>query len=338
MNVKIKRALQLSISALLAVIFLYIAFRNQDIGKVWEEIKRVHIGWVLLLLPISIASHGIRAWRWKYFLTPVKSDVKVKNLFYAVMIGYFFNSILPRVGEIARPYAVKKLENIPLTTAIGTVVVERVIDMISLVLIFLLSLMSHGNQLRKAFPWMESGSIILFAGCILFFVFMVLLTIRTDRTIKLVQKTTNWLPVKITQRIEVLLRTFIDGLLIIHNREKYIAVAILTVALWLFYTFQFYVVFFGFSGTSHLLMPDAMVLMVIASIGIILPMPGGTGTFHLFCSQGLILLFNVPADQALSYATVTHGVGLIFLLIAGAIVLVIANINISETTSVINTN
>lgn len=269
-------------------------------------------------------------------MTPIKADIRVRNLFYSVMIGYFFNSIFPRLGELARPYSIKKMESIPLSTALGSVVVERVIDLISLVIFFALSLIFFREPLKQAFPWMESGSVILFIGSAVFLVFMIFLTIRTNQTISFVNKFLHWFPASIAHRIEEMLRTFIDGLLIIHNREKYLMVGILSVVMWFLYSLQFYVVFFAFTSTSGLTLLAAMVLMVIASIGIILPMPGGTGTYHYFCSQGLVLLFNIPRDQALSYATVTHAVGLLFLLIFGSIILMISNFSFSETTRLIS--
>jgi uncharacterized protein (TIRG00374 family) len=165
---------------------------------------------------------------------------------------------------------------------------------------------------------------------------MIFLTLKTEQTIAVVKGLSRWFPEKIVYRIGNVLRTFIDGLLVIHNRERYLLVAVLSIAMWILYAIQFYVVFFGFEATSQLTLFDATILMVIASIGIIIPMPGGTGSFHLFCSQALILLFQIPSDQALSYATVTHGVGFIFLLTAGALVLILTNIKISETTAVIN--
>lgn len=333
MNQSLKRFLQISISILAAFVFLYIAFRNQNLAEIWNEITKVHIGWVLLFIPVSLTSHFVRAWRWKYFLTPVKPDIRLHHLFYSVMIGYFFNSILPRAGEFARPYSIKKLEDVPLSTAIGTVIVERVIDMFTLVVVFMISLISYREQLRNAFPWMESGSIILFVGCCFFLVFMLFLTLRTTPTIEWIAKLSRWVPKKIIEKITGVLRTFIDGFLVIHNREKYISIVLLSFVMWFLYTLQFYVVFLGFESTALLTIDDAMVLMVIASIGILIPMPGGTGTFHLFCSQGLVQLFQTPLEQALSYATVTHGIGLIFLLAFGAVILVLANFKISDTKS-----
>lgn len=326
-----RRYLQLLISAALAIVFLVIAFRNQDLGKIWEEILHIHLGWALLFIPVSLTSHVVRAWRWKYFLTPVKADVRVKNLFSSVMIGYFFNSVLPRVGELARPYSLKKLENIPISTALGSVIVERVLDVISLVFIFAATLFYYREPLRHSFPWMESGSIILFAGSVLFLFFMFALTLWSNRTIAIVHRLLRWLPSKALERIEQLMRTFIDGLLVIHNREKYLFIALLTLVMWFLYTLQLYVVFFAFDGIAGLDFLAAMVLMVISSIGILIPMPGGIGTYHFFCSQGLIQMFAIPSAVALSFATITHGVGLIFMLIAGAIILVINNFKFSET-------
>ncbi len=326
-----RRTVQILASFLLAAGFLLLAFRNQDLGRIWTEITRIRIGWVLLFVPVSFASHVVRAWRWKYFLTPVKPVLRLRHLLASVMIGYFFNSLLPRFGELARPYAINKLERIPLSTAIGTVIVERVIDVISLVAIFALSLAFFREPIRRAFPWMESGSAVLLAGSIAFLVFTLFLTLKSEQTIAFVDRFLHLVPARFASRVEGVLRTFIDGLLVIHNREKYLMIGLLTALLWFLYTLQFYVVFFAFASTASLDLLAAMVVMVISSVGILIPMPGGTGTFHLFCSQGLSLLFGIPTAQALSYATVTHAIGLIFLLIFGSFFLVTSDFRFSVT-------
>jgi len=331
-NPKVKRILNYVLSFALAAFFLYIAFRGSDIHAIIESIERAKWGWLLLFIPIALLSHIIRAWRWLYFLEPIKKGIRKRNLFYAVMIGYFFNSILPRFGEVARPYAIKKLEDIPLRTAVGSVIVERFLDLLFLVMLFALSLVFFREEISRAFPTMESWSIVISAASVGVLVFFGFLVFKTDETVVFVHKLNRFVPGKILVKVEELLRKVIDGFKVVHNREKYLVMFLLTLFMWFLYVLQFYVVFYAFNFVSNygLDLLSALVVMVISSIGIIIPTPGGTGTFHFFCMASLSRLFNIPEGQALGYATSVHAVGYLFLLAAGAIALMLANINIAE--------
>lgn len=335
MHSKVKRTLNYSLSFALAAFFLYIAFRGTDINAIIDSIEKAKWGWLLLFVPIALLSHIVRAWRWLYFLEPVKKGIRRRNLFYAVMIGYFFNSILPRFGEVARPYAIKKLENIPLSTGVGSVIVERFLDLLFLVILFALSLVFFRNEISQAFPTMESWSIIISGASIAILVFFGFLVFKTDETVAFVHKLDRFVPGKILLKVEELLRKVIDGFKVIHNREKYLVMFLLTLVMWFLYVLQFYVVFYAFDFVSNygLDLLSALVVMVISSIGIIIPTPGGTGTFHFFCMASLSKLFGIPEGQALGYATSVHAVGYIFLLVAGAIALLVANINIAEASA-----
>ncbi len=335
-NPKVKRSLNYLLSFALAAFFLYIAFRGSDINAIIDSIEGAKWGWLLLFIPIALLSHIVRAWRWMYFLEPVKKDIRWRNLFYAVMIGYFFNSILPRFGEVARPYAMKKLEDIPLSTAVGSVIVERFLDLLFLVMLFALSLVFFRNEISEAFPTMESWSIVISVASIGVLIFFGLMVFKTDETVVFVHKLNRFVPGKILMKVEELLRKVIDGFKVIHNREKYLIMFLLTLFMWFLYVLQFYVVFFAFDFVSNygLNLLSALVVMVISSIGIIIPTPGGTGTFHFFCMASLSRLFHIPEGQALGYATSVHAVGYIFLLVVGALSLMLANINIAEAGTV----
>src|SRR5512140_298699 len=121
------RLLRYLLSIALMVFFLWYAFRGTDFGKLYEAIRDASYGWIAISFAILMLSHVVRAWRWRYLLEPIKPAIGLRNLFSAVMIGYFVNNLLPRAGELARPYSIGKLESIPGSAAFGTIVVERLI-------------------------------------------------------------------------------------------------------------------------------------------------------------------------------------------------------------------
>lgn len=105
-------SVHLAVSIVVAAIFLILAFRGTDLHQIALSLERVNYWWLLLSFGILMVSHLVRAWRWGFLLAPMKEGIGLRNLFSGVMIGYFVNNLLPRAGEIARPYAIGKLERI----------------------------------------------------------------------------------------------------------------------------------------------------------------------------------------------------------------------------------
>jgi len=108
-----RRFMQFALSAGLTVLFLWIAFRGTDVGKLVALMRGANYWWMLAMFACLMASHAVRAWRWGYLLSPIRRGIGFRNLFAGVMIGYMFNNVLPRAGEIARPYAISRTESIP---------------------------------------------------------------------------------------------------------------------------------------------------------------------------------------------------------------------------------
>ena len=156
----IKRILKYTLTVALTIVFLLLAFRGTDPTALFESLKGADYWWIVAMFVIYMASHLLRAWRWRYLLDPVKKGIGLRNLFSGVMIGFLMNNILPRAGELARPYSIGKLEGISKSSALGTIVVERIMDILaSLLLIAMLPFIYEG-PLRQVFPWLEGATLI----------------------------------------------------------------------------------------------------------------------------------------------------------------------------------
>ncbi|HTP13661.1 MAG TPA: lysylphosphatidylglycerol synthase transmembrane domain-containing protein, partial [Bacteroidota bacterium] len=146
-----KQILRTGVSFALAGFFLYLAFRGTDFGELWASLKSANYIWIVLLVPISLLSHWVRAIRWAYLLKPIKKVTSQRNLFSAVMIGYMVNNALPRVGELVRPYVLGNLEGVSKTSVLGTVVIERILDFLSFYLIASVVILAYPNSLDPFF-------------------------------------------------------------------------------------------------------------------------------------------------------------------------------------------
>ncbi len=326
---RLRSILRYGVSAIITVLFLYIAFRGTDFGELYESMSQANYWWMLPNFACLMLSHYLRAWRWRYMLEPVKANLSMRNLFAGVMVGYMMNNILPRAGELVRPYTVGKLEGIPKSAALGTIVVERIIDMVSfLVLVALIPLVYHG-PLEESFPWLANTGILVSAFTILFLGVFVALARRRDWADVLIRLLGEILPLRVRERLEGWVHAFLDGFMFLSRPGRFIIITVLSCLIWLLYVLMVYVAFFAFN-IQHLGFAGALVVQAISSIGVALPTPGATGTYHAFTSQTLIRLYDIDATLALSYATITHAVGFVGATIIGLYYFLRDNIKVRE--------
>jgi uncharacterized protein (TIRG00374 family) len=325
----VRNVLRYGLSAGITVFSLYIAFRGMDFGKLYESMARANYWWMIPNFACLTVSHLLRAWRWKYMLEPVKSNISLRNLFSGVMVGYMMNNVLPRAGELVRPYTIGKLENIPRSAAFGTIVVERIIDMASfLVLVALIPLVYHG-PLKESFPWLVNTGVVALVVTIVFLGMFVALTRRRDWTDMIVHQIARFLPARIDKHLTTVVHFFLDGFLFLSRPGRFMIITALSVGIWALYVLMMYCAFFAF-GLQQFGLGGALVVQAISSIGVALPTPGGTGTYHAFTSQTLARLYGVEPTLALSYATITHAVGFVGVPIIGLYFFLHDNIRVGE--------
>jgi uncharacterized protein (TIRG00374 family) len=327
---RVRTGLRYGISALVTVFFLYLAFRGTDFGEILQTIAGANYWWILLSFVLLMISHAVRAWRWRYLMNPIKPGIGFRNLFSGVMIGYLINNVLPRGGEFARPYALGKLESLSKSAAFGTVVVERIVDVISFLILVALIPVLYKGPLRETFPWLQSAGIMVTVatGGILFV--LALLMVRRDWTDALLRFVNPVLPRWVASRVGGRVHSFLDGFLFLKYPGQTAAILLLSALIWFTYALMTYVAFFAFNMPGTVDFRSAVVLLALSSVGYAIPTPGGTGSYHALTSQALGKLFLVNPAVALSYATVTHAVSFIGVTIIGSYFLFRDNVAISE--------
>lgn len=332
MNPKIKSFLKYVLSVILTFGFLYFAFRETDFKKLYEILLSANYWWVFAMFPILLLSHAIRAWRWRYLLAPVKKDLKFHNLFSSLIIGYMMNNILPRAGELVRPYAISKSENISRSAAFATVVVERIFDIISFMLLIALIPAIYTGPLTETFPWLEETGIWLTVACFLFLGVFIFLMIRRDIVIRILQILTRRLSDKKAKLVDHIVHSFLDGFLFFKDRKNYFIIFLTSVLVWGLYIIMMYVVFNAFSliEKNNLDLATALVVQAISSIGLLIPTPGAIGPYHYFTIQTLTNLYGVEYTVAASYATVTHAVGFIGITLLGIVYFLKGRLSVTE--------
>ncbi|MFN1835627.1 lysylphosphatidylglycerol synthase transmembrane domain-containing protein [Balneola sp. MJW-20] len=325
-----RKSLKVFISVLLGALFLWFAFRKVDLNELIEAASGISYGWILPFVAATLFSHFIRALRWNMLINDVEQKPSLLNLYTGVMFGYLTNIALPRVGELTRPVYVARQIDESNSKMIGTIVLERVIDLLSmlflmvLVVIFLVSdpaVLSNLFGVDITDSEVQSGLLInalLFLGAGIMALGILVIVIRS------LSKGEGWLADKARSVLNTG-KTFTEGLLTIRNLKNWPLFVFYTLLIWFLYICMTYIPFgmFEMHTAYGLTFTDAIVLTVVSAVGISIPTPGGIGTYHLFITQSLLILFAVPEVVGLSYATITHAGTIIVVLISSPLLLVI---------------
>ena len=304
------------------IVLLWFAFRDVNFNRLAADLKEADYSWLLLSVLFGLIAYVSRARRWILLVNPLGFHPSLRNAFYALMTGYLANLTLPRIGEITRCVALGKKENIPVDQLIGTVVVERTIDFLSLMLIMIFLIITSGEQislfLKESILVPIQQEIFLMFGFtwIIWVILLFLLIVALFLTIRFKKKLRK---IRFFAKMFDLARGIINGLKTITNLKRKWEFVFLTVFIWINYTLMTWVVVFSIESTSHLTLRDSIFLLVIGGLAMSAPVQSGLGAFHYIISRGLLFVKGIPLEDGLVYALLTHESQLIFVAIIGTI-------------------
>lgn len=303
-----------------AAALLWYALKGMDVKKVFQQISNANIFWVSVSGLISIVAFVVRAHRWNLLIEPMGYSPSLKNTTYSVLVGYFANLAFPRLGEVSRCGALSKAESIPFNKLLGTVIVERIIDVLSLlVCIFLAAAIEYkrlGNfftekvfdPLNEKFQQLTASPILLGAVVLV----LIILLITMVYFIKKNRKKES------ESRINKIIRGFIDGLRSVANLKRPGLFIFQSAFIWILYFLGVYTALYAFSFTSGLGANAALFLLVAGGLGMSAPVQGGIGAYHLLVKEGL-MLFGVAAENGLAFAFMLHGLQLVLVVALGIV-------------------
>ncbi|MFA5511696.1 MAG: lysylphosphatidylglycerol synthase transmembrane domain-containing protein [Candidatus Kapaibacterium sp.] len=317
MNKKIKTLLKWLITGILVVVSFYFALKDIELLVLWDSIRSADYFWVVVSLPIIVASHYIRALRWRTILKPIMNPGSTINLFSAVMVGYFFNSIYPRLGEFVRPYVYAKRENVSKSSVFATIVVERVIDVFTLGFLFAIAFIIARDKIANMLPGVDPQKILMFSLLII----VVLIFSFYPPFIKFLLKfLVKPFSTAIYDRILDIFTKFRLGFKVISQPGQYLRLVAESLLIWLCYALPMYLMFFcfDFSETIDVSIGDALFLVIVSGIGVtIAPTPSGIGVMHSLIMYAMMGLYGIKEEMALAYATINHASSLFIQLTLG---------------------
>lgn len=326
MTVSGRTLLKAIASLALTVVFLWYAFSTVNLTEVGHALSMADPTGLLMGVGMVFIATFPRGWRWQLLMRNV-ANPSIKRVFGAILVGYAANNIVPRSGEIARIFSLRQ----PGATSglLASVLVERIIDLLTLLVLFAFVLQIVPVRIVQAYPWLEaalvSGSIATGIGAVAVLAVAILaVSIAGHRALSKIRHLLDRLSPATGERMSSILESFVHGLGAVRTPGGYARVLAHTILLNLCYALSVYLPFasFGFVERYGLSFGDAIVVMAIATIGIVIPTPGGAGTYHVFCSQALTRLYGVPSEESLAFATALHGgVFLVFMITGGPLLI-----------------
>jgi uncharacterized protein (TIRG00374 family) len=309
------------IFALLGILALWYCFQNINFNEFVKQLKNVNYFYIGLSLAFGFIAFIIRAMRWNILINTLGHNPTLYNTYNAVVIGYIANLAIPRIGEITRCATLYKTNKIPVNSLFGTVVTERIIDMLSLLIITILvffvrmDLFSDFVSERIVPSWQPiyeklSTSLILL---------MILAAIVFAGASYIILKRLLRLP--FMHKFKILLSGLSDGLKSVFKIEKTFYFIVYTIAIWTCYWLNSYLVMIALPSTSSLTPADGLLLMVSGSLGWIVPVPGGFGTFHTLVAWGL-MMYGISFEEGVIFATLSHETQLLVMVVFGLISLI----------------
>jgi glycosyltransferase 2 family protein len=321
MKERIKSIARIILAIVVLVACVYYSMKDINIAELWSIILNANYLWVLLPVPVIILSHWVRAVRWKRILKPIKKDISTWNLFSSVMVGYALNGITPRGGEFIRPYTLSRREKVSYSSALATIVVERFIDLLTLVIMLAGTFIFLSEKIIKGLPaeYIDTTRIVMFGLMFLGILVLAFYPPSLRFLLKIIIKPISH---KFYDKISALYEKFVVGLSIIKSPSQYLMLIGESLLIWLLYTLPMFFMFFsfGFQNSVHLGFQDAILMIVVSGvITTVSPTPGAIGLYHVAIQGAMVSIYGISSVEAMAYATLTHGVNYLVQMVLGGL-------------------
>ena len=295
------RALQLLLGIAVSALCVWLSMRDVRFGEVLTALRGANAFGFLLVMLVTLAGLWLRALRWRYFIQSGRR-LGLGSLFSATMIGFMANNVLPfRLGEFVRPWALARRERLSKTTLLATVVVERAVDMLTLLGIFGVSMLIHpiaeNTEAGRLVQW---GARLLITLCLGLTAFVIAIERNRRLAQSVVHVVTASLPGTARERVGLMLEHLLEGLGLFRDLRRLAIVFAISFTMFLCFAFALGVSLWSLE--IHLPWYAGLVLLVITSIGIMVPAaPGYIGTLNIACTAGLAL-FGVGKAQSVPFS------------------------------------
>jgi len=315
MRSRLRTALVLLLTVGLLAYFL----RNANMASVWAETRHASGGLLLLVLGITILTYALRAYRWQYLLAPIGAT-HFMAAFETTVIGFAANFLLPaRAGEVLRPYLLSRREHLSATAAFATVILERVLDTVTVLLLFAVFVLFTTPETLSADPHLfaqvKTGGLIAGAAAVAGLVVFFVLAGHPERLGRAALRIERILPPRLARIVAEFVETFAQGLAVMRQPARLAVSLVLSVPLWMSIAAGIWLTSRAFHMTFSYL--GSFLVMTLLVVGVAVPTPGAIGGFHAMYQIAVTKFFGVPTDRAVGAAIVLHALSFIPVTILG---------------------
>lgn len=318
MNSKTKSVLQFILLLGLGIFLVWLSLRSVADKKeeIFNAFKQADYFWVIMSGIVAFLAHFLRAYRWNYLLEPLGHKTTLFNANCAVIIGYFANYGLPRMGELTRCTIASKYDKVPFEEALGTVITERIVDMFLLIIIFILTLFAQFSQLiglanKYIFDPLHEKiqhlsehpvlAIVLITGVLIFVIAFFLLRKKISSMLR--------------GKFGNVIKGFANGITSVKNIKHIWKFILLSIGIWAAYFYSLYMVFFAFKETSHLGQAECLTLILFGTFGVIFT-PGGLGVYHGLIKE-ILVFYGISEITGFSFPWLAWGTQFIMVVSLG---------------------
>lgn len=307
--------LQYTLPFLLAMLILWWMFRGMDWAKICHSlIEDTHWAWMLISLLFGVFPLIFRALRWQLALAPLGEKASVRVCNNAIFLSYAASLLIPRVGEMTRCGTLKRYAKVSFSKSLGTVVAERIVDA---VLMLLLAVVSFATQLPQFIAFLKNtgtspGALLarftltgywvtafclLLAGCFSYYLLRRAAFFRRGR-----------------EKV----KGFVEGIASLRKIEQLPKYVFYSLGIWLTYYLHFYLAFFAYESTVHISPLAGLLVFCVSSFAVLVPTPNGAGSWH-FAVKTMLVLYGVAEESAVFFVLIVHSIQTLLVVLLGLI-------------------
>lgn len=314
-----KQWVQVLLSLAIAIWIFWFLYKDIKFQSLVDALRETSFLWIAASILVSFLGFYLRAWRWKLLIeASEKTTIRTKRSFIALMIGYLVNLLVPRAGEVARCGVVSKMEGHQMGTLIGTVILERTIDLLFMVItIFLAFLLENKlfvnlisdlvsiegllEKVYEAFPLVIGGGIIA-----VIFIYLIFQKYRDSGLIK---------------KVRHFMKDLIFGLMSLKKVKNQIGFWSSSSAIWITYYITMLFVAWAIPSTASLSFGSVLMVMVMGSIGMVAPVQGGIGTFHALVAF-ILMAYGLSNEEGKIFAVIIHSSQVLTIVVTGLVCMI----------------
>jgi len=305
--------LRAALVLLLTIGLLAFFLSGANLGRAWEATRQADARLIAVALAVTMLSYALRAIRWQYLLASI-GPTHFATAFRTTVIGFAASFLLPaRPGEVLRPYLLAKREGLPPTAAFATIILERLLDLVTVLLLFGLFVLAQDPAALSGDPAVyarvKAGGLLAAAASVAGLAVFFVLAGHPERLGAWALRIEGVLPAKLARAVARFVETFAQGLAVMRQPRRLLVSLILSFPLWLSIASGIWVTSRAFHMTFSYL--GSFLVMTLLVVGVAMPTPGQIGGFHAMYKIAVTTFFGAPDDTAVAAAFVLHAVSFV---------------------------